>query len=144
MNKETRIAYAEIVEILTKMEFKYVEMIPIKMREYFTYNKSPDYKQHINSKQPLKEQNLSKKTINLLALLNMKYWTKKSKHKEKLMNSYKNNEILYREKYNPDNLFKNKQESTVIENTNLPVEIKKETFFKKLISFIKGLFNKTN
>ncbi|MGN1351500.1 MAG: hypothetical protein ACI4VE_01740, partial [Clostridia bacterium] len=41
-------------------------------------------------------------------------------------------------------LHKNKQETTVVENTNLPVEIKKETFFKKLISFIKGLFNKTN
>jgi hypothetical protein len=49
-----------------------------------------------------------------------------------------------REKYNPDSIFKNKKEETFVENTNLPVEIKKETFFKKLISFIKGLFNKTN
>ena len=49
-----------------------------------------------------------------------------------------------REKYNPDNIFKNKLEETVVENTNLPAEIKKETFFKKLISFIKGVFNKNN
>ena len=30
------------------------------------------------------------------------------------------------------------------EKTNLPVEIRKETFFEKLINFIKGLFNKNN
>jgi hypothetical protein len=29
----------------------------------------------------------------------------------------------------------------VIEDTNMLVEIRKQTFFKKLISFIKGLFN---
>jgi len=49
-----------------------------------------------------------------------------------------------RQQYNADNIFKNKKEEIVVENTNLPVEIKKETFFKKLISFIKGLFNKSN
>ena len=49
-----------------------------------------------------------------------------------------------RKRYNPDDIFKNAQEQKPVENTNLPVEIKKETFFKKLINFIKGLFNKTN
>lgn len=145
MNKETRYAYSEIVEILTKIEVKYVELIPVKMRQYFTYNKLPDYKQHINIEKPLKEQNLSRKTINLLALLNMKYWTTKNQHKEELMSLYKNNEMLYRERYSSDNIFKNKKEETaVVENANLPAEIKKETFFKKVISFIKRLFNKTN
>ena len=43
-----------------------------------------------------------------------------------------------------DNIFKEKKEKIVIDNTNLPIEINKETFFKKLISFIKGLFNKNN
>lgn len=60
------------------------------------------------------------------------------------INKLNQENIRIEEKYNPDNIFKNKQESAVIENTNLPVEIKKETFFKKLISFIKRLFNKTN
>ena len=49
-----------------------------------------------------------------------------------------------REKYNPDNIFKYKEEKVDIENTNIPMEIKKETFLEKLISFIKGLFNKNN
>lgn len=45
------------------------------------------------------------------------------------------------DRYNPDNIFKNKKEEKVVENTNLPIEIKKETIFKKIINFIKGLFN---
>ena len=51
----------------------------------------------------------------------------------------KNMQKEYR--YNPDNIFKNKKEEKVVENTNLPIEIKKETIFKKIINFIKGLFN---
>ena len=49
-----------------------------------------------------------------------------------------------REKYNPEDIFKNKKEEFVIKKANLPLEIKKETFFEKLINFIKGLFKKTN
>ena len=42
-----------------------------------------------------------------------------------------------REKYNPDNIFKKREEEILRENANLPVEIKEESFFKKLVNFIK-------
>ena len=78
----------------------------------------------------------------------LNYWCESEEQKHNFIKHLNENEIRYqeelREKYNPDNIFKNKKEEIVVENTNLPVEIKKETFFKKLISFIKGLFNKTN
>lgn len=47
-----------------------------------------------------------------------------------------------REKYNPDNIFKNrnKEEIHIKQNSNLPVEMKKEKFFAKLINFIKNIF----
>lgn len=47
-----------------------------------------------------------------------------------------------REKYNPDDIFKNrnKEEIHIEQNTNLPVEMKKEKFFAKLINFIKNIF----
>ena len=47
-----------------------------------------------------------------------------------------------REKYNPDNIFKNKKTTQIKENNNLPEAIKKETFFKRLIKNIKKLFKK--
>ena len=51
------------------------------------------------------------------------------------MQNFRYNIVLYT---------KNKKEETDIEKINLSIEIKKETFFKKLISFMKGLFNKIN
>ena len=45
-----------------------------------------------------------------------------------------------RVKYNPDDVFKNKEEIRKEQkNNNLPVEIKKEKFFTKLINFIKNI-----
>ena len=140
MNVESRLAYSEVVEILSKMEPQYSEKIPIKLREYFTYNKLPNYTEHINMELPLKKQNLSRKTINILTLLNLKYWTKTQKHKEELMKRYQENE----EKYSPNNMFKNRNK--VIENVDktdnpesviLPAELKTDSFITKIINVIK-------
>lgn len=50
-----------------------------------------------------------------------------------------------REKYNPDNLFKKKEET---ENTSIPkenaiIEVKKESIFRKIINKIKAFFKKS-
>ena len=52
-----------------------------------------------------------------------------------------------REKYNPDEIFKNKEVQKVEEETqdienNLPVEVKREKFFERLIGFIKRFLRK--
>ena len=52
-------------------------------------------------------------TLALIAMLNLQYWCKDENEKERLKSIYAENERKYqnelREKYNPDNLFKNKQ-----------------------------------
>lgn len=52
-------------------------------------------------------------TLALIAMLNLQYWCKDENEKERLKSVYAENERKYqdelREKYNPDNLFKNKQ-----------------------------------
>ena len=65
---------------------------------------------------------------------------------EKTLNE---NEVNYqnelREKYNTDNLFKNKQkevENVKVENENISVVHYKESFFRRIISKIKLFFNK--
>ena len=61
------------------------------------------------------------------------------------MENDKKYEAELREKYNPDNIFKNKHETEIseeeiLENTNnLPAEIK-ESLFKKVINFFKRIF----
>ena len=148
MNIETRQAYSEVNTFLNLIGEELSGEIPIKLRKFFKREMDKSYIPIINPDKPIIEQNLKRKTIVIIAGLNINYWCKDPEKKKELLETYSNNERIYqeelREKYNPDNIFKNKQEETVGENINLPVEIKKETFFKKLISFIKVLFNKAN
>ena len=79
----------------------------------------------------------------------MNYWCDSQDEKNKLKELFENNEIKYqtelREKYNPDNLFKNRQKSVendyAKENTMAMVEYK-ESIFRKIINKIKGIFHR--
>ena len=66
-----------------------------------------------------------------------------------LEKTLKNNEKKYqeelREKYNPDNIFKNKTKEvidTITENESTSVTTYKESFFSKIINKIKLIFHK--
>lgn len=86
--------------------------------------------------------------MGILSVIELKYWDT-SEEREKLSRALKNNEIEYqnqlREKYNPDNVFINKNNS--LKNTadnNLQestiVEYKEKNFIQKLFNKIKHLF----
>ena len=67
----------------------------------------------------------------------------------KLEKTLSNNEIKYqeelREKYNPDNIFKDRQKTTEYVETqkeNTEMATYKESFFSKIISKIKLIFHK--
>lgn len=147
MENELLKAYAEVDEILANMESIYVEKIPKKIRELFSNNRLEGYTPNINSKIPLDEQNLQKKTYSILAMLNLNYWCENENEKQELIAIYAENdrkkEEELREKYNPDNLFKNKtnirQQEEMDKGTAL-VEYKEEKFFKKIINKIMSFF----
>lgn len=142
-------AYAEVDKILSFMDTAYVEKIPKKMRDLFRNEKLQDYEPNINPKISLDEQNLQKKTYAILAMLNLNYWCKDEEEKKELIKLYAENdrkrEEELREKYNPDNIFKNKQKKNIsnTEETNTSlIEYKDSNFFKKIISKIMSLFKK--
>jgi len=142
-----RQAFAEVLEILKHTSKSIVEKIPEKFIMFLKDNKDDEYIADIDFSKPNWEDEVKKETQAILALIYRDYIVSPEKKSELIREEQEEqirieNEI--REKYNPDNKIKNKKEETVIENINLPVEIKKETLFMKLISFIKGLFNKTN
>ena len=149
---ELSIAYAEVYEILSFMEQKYVDMIPLKLLELFKEEKEKEYKPNINPTIPLDEQNLQKKTLPILAMLNLNYWCEDENEKKELIALYAENdkrkEEELREKYNPDNLFKKKEqivEGNEIkqENTQL-IEYKEQNIFKKILNKIMNFFKKNN
>ena len=142
-----RQAFTEVLEVLKHTSKSIVEKIPEKFIMFLKDNKDDEYIADIDFSKPNWEDEVKQETQAILALIYRDYIVSSEKKSELIREEQEKQiriEKEIREKYNPDNLLKNKQEQTVVENTNLPVEIKKETFFKKLISFIKGLFNKTN
>lgn len=142
-------AYAEVDKILSFMDTTYVEKIPKKMRDLFRNEKLQNYEPNIDPKISLDEQNLQKKTYAILAMLNLNYWCKDEEEKKELIKLYAENdrkrEEELRERYNPDNIFKNKQKENILntEETNTAlIEYKESNFFKKIISKIMSLFKR--
>lgn len=109
----TRQAYSEIDEFLGLITEEKRNEIPKKLRQFFKEEKDNDYHKNINVNIPIKDQNLKEETLAIIALLNLQYWCKDEKEKQRLQQIYANNENKYqaelREKYNPDNIFKKKE-----------------------------------
>ena len=138
-------AYKEVYEILKFMPKESVEKIPLEMRLLFERKLDINYDFEINEDKPFEEQQLLLETKAILANLYRDYWAE-NEEREKILQKEKEEIIKIeeekRQKYNPDDLFKNKQKTKIISNeNNLPMEIKKENFFKRFIKFIKSFLN---
>ncbi len=148
MLMDNMIAYAEIDEILNLLENQYREKVPEKVRIFLKEEKMPDYTPTIDVNIPLIQQNLKRETIVLLAILNINYWCENEDEKQFFLNELAKNEEekkKLKEKYNPDNLFKNKQEKLIDESMQTGqelIEYKETNFISKLLKKIKQLFRK--
>lgn len=151
MMLDTMMAYSEVYEILNLLDKEYKEKVPDKVRTFFEEERLKDYKPEINVDIPLIDQNLKRETITLLAILNLNYWCDTPKEKQEALDELANNEKEKQEvleKYNPDNLFKNKQNDAIENGKTINaqevslVEYKKPNFIQKLLSKIARLFKK--
>ena len=146
-----RQAYSELDEFIELLDEYYKKKIPPKLREFFKNEKDVSYVKNINSDIPIKEQNLKKETLALIAMLNLKYWCEDEDEKKRLNKIYNQNEAQYQEelrkKYNSNTLFNNKKMSEVQDTeenkkTMALVEIQEEKWYKKIFNSIKGLFKR--
>lgn len=148
MDNETELAYAEVDAILELLEDEFVNRIPEKVRKFFKDEKDKDYKPIIRSDIGLEEQGLKAETISILTLLQINYLCNSEEEKQEILNELQENDRLkeeeLREKYNPDNIFKRRDEkiiSTEKEEIAL-VEYKNQNFIRKIINKIIKLFKK--
>ena len=141
-------AYTEIVEILKYVPDKDVKKIPNNMLEMFNAKKDVTYNFTINTTKSFEEQKLLEETEAILANIFRDYWATPYQKERILTKEFYDREQIEEEKrkqYNPDAIFKNKSKSHIISNTNeeiknnLPIEIQKQSFFGKLINFIKRI-----
>lgn len=136
-------AVTETLDILKHTRKEDVDKIPSKFMDYLKENASKTYKPELDHTKKIKDMQLKRKTKAILAIIYKKFWCDSEKKKE-FDNTLKNNEIEYqeelREKYNLDNLFKNKvSQIETVDNSVAMVEYK-ESIFKRFINKIKSIF----
>ena len=135
-------AYSEVYEIINLMSYDLRSKIPSKFIDLIMAQKDENYIPKIARDIPLKEQNLREETISILAYLKLNCFCDNEEKKQfvKMLNE---NERKYqeelRERYNPDNLFVNKETKVeTIEKSVAMVKYKESIFIK-----IKNWFKRT-
>ena len=140
---KTRQAYAEIDSFLELLNEEQKNQVPQKLREFFKREKAQEYKKIIYPDIPIKDQNFSKETLGLIALLNLEYWCKDEQEKQRLEKIYEKNEKNYQnnlnQQFNYTTLFRreNKTQNIPEENTQMVVikETALEKFFNRILKF---------
>ena len=141
-------AYKEVLVILNELIEEDYKKIPKEYIEFFTANCNNNYEFCYDYSKTFEEQELLDDTKYILFGLFEKFGATELQ-KEKIK-AFKNSYYIKieeekKEKYNPDDIFQNKKSKIIIlEDTNLPIEIKKEKLFNKIIRFIKHIFKKNN
>lgn len=79
-------AYTEVNYIINHMNEKYIEMIPKKLLNFFNDLSDSNYKVSINPHIPLENQGLQRYTLEIIAILHLKYWCQDEKRKQELYN----------------------------------------------------------
>lgn len=143
-------AYKEIIEILKYVPEESVKKIPQEMRNMFEEEQLKTYDFQIDTSKNFEEQEIMEETKAILANIFRDYWaTPYQREKIKKQEKYdrQKSEEEKAKKYNPDDLFKknkiknNNENDGKEESGNLPIEVKKEKFYEKIINFFKKIFH---
>ena len=123
ITRDDIIAYAEVDYIIHHMNEKYINKVPEKLLNFFGTIKDPEYIVSVDPRVPLQNQNLKKYTLELLALLHLKYWCEDEERRrmlyEKMLDNQRKLDSQMREKYNIDNMFEMNSAKVVTSDENL-------------------------
>ena len=138
-------AMAEVIYYLKGIKQEDIDKIPKKLMQYLNENASKEYKCDFDYNKPLKDLKLLDETRGIIGMICYNYWCITEIQKRQYLKRLSENEQKYQrvlyEKYNLDNIFKNKKTES-IETTSDMVEIVeyKESILKKIINKIKNIF----
>lgn len=143
-------AYKEVIEILKYVPQESVDKIPDEMINVFKTKMDKSWNFIVDINKPFEEQKLLEETKAIFANIFRDYWaTPYQKERIETREKYELEKIEEEKRkiYNPDDIFKkNKVQKDEEEPkeyaNNLPVEVKKENFFKRLIGFITSFLKK--
>lgn len=148
MNNNYSKAYTEVLEIISHFSEEELQKIPQEKINYYKENCDKEYSFKIIPEIDLAEQNISKEANAILVALFRDYYATE-KQKETLNSLLRQNqqkaEQEKSEKYNPDDIFKNRKMESNKETENkeelLPMNIE-EKWYRKILDFFKNLFKR--
>ncbi len=146
MNEKYAKAYTEVLEIINHFSLEEYSKIPEQKIKFFKENQDKNYIYKINPEIDLEKQYISKEAEAVLVKLFKDYFATE-KQKNILENLLKQNqkklEEFKRDKYNPNDIFKNNQsKNDKINNTLMPTIIEKEKWYTKILKFFKSILKK--
>ena len=155
----TKEMYSEVYGILKALGEKYINKLPKTVLKVITESKEENYNPEYSMSIPLKEQDINRKSLAMIALLHYNYWCETEEDRAKLKNILETNEEKHQkemqEKYSNDKIFNKAitkiEEETISEKVDRFVEASnqstvniveyKQSFFDKVIDKIKQWFN---
>ena len=144
-NIEYANAYSEVLEILKNISKEDYEKVPSEKIDLFEKNANKNYNFQYDTNLTLDEQNVSKRTKAIIAILFRDYWAT-PEQREKILAKQNYDRIQIeknkQKQYNVDNIFKNKEKKAeTVENSVSMVEYK-ESIFSKIKKWFKQTFKK--
>ena len=155
----TKEMYSEVYGVIKALGKEYIKKLPKTVLKVIIENREENYNPKYNMSISLKEQDVNRKTLAMIALLHYNYWCDTEEDRQKLKTILENNEEKrqkeMREKYSNDKIFNNrniKKEEKEEENID-QIEVKnevlldsniveyKQSFFSKIVEKIKKWFN---
>lgn len=133
--------YSELYSVLNLLGKSYIEKLPKQLYQLIENSRNPNYLPKYSFNEPLVNQNINKKTISMLALIDLNYWRKDNTEKQELVDILNRNKKMVDEyqsiKYNYDNLFK---KGRVVEQKpiqDVKIAKYKENFWTKIKKILK-------
>ena len=143
MQMSKSVAYAEVDAIIELMDKEHQDLVPRELRYIINSQKDLTHKKEIDVTKPLINQNINKEALAILTMINYEYWCKSKREKNDLLKAIAINELKFREKYNPNNLFKKVDKNLQNhESKNNLVLVSKNKIIQKIINKIKQLLRK--
>lgn len=138
------LAYKEVIELLKYFSLEDIEKIPENLIKALLANMDENYEYVVDEEKSFEEQEMLEETKTIFAIIARDYWAtdyQRQRILAKEANDIRKEEEEKIRKYNAENLFKGKKKNKD-SNQLLPMEMKEDNMFVKLIKKIKSIFKR--
>jgi len=140
-------AYTEVYEILNCLDKDEYNKIPVELIEVFEENRNLDYEYEVNEEQDLTKQPMLVETKAILLNIFRDYLATSEQSKKIKQWLQADREYLEKQKQErySNNVFENKGKNECNldkVDIQLPIEIKKQSIFQKIINKLKNIFKR--